>query len=172
MLLHAGTPTSGVAGHGMNADRVVAWYEPSLQQGTQQANCTGRIATGIGDTTCARNPLSLSQRHFRKAVCPVRPCAVGGTCVDYSEGRINNGLHCLARGGIRQTENGDVAGVNGFCATRWIFALPSAKREQSKVGPVAQPFVDLQPGGALVAVDENNGRAHTWNTPVTVARNK
>ncbi len=152
----------------MNADRVVAGYEPSLQQGTQQANCTGRIATGIGDPTCVRNALSLSQRHFRKAVCPVRLCAVGGTCVDYLDGRINNGVHRLARGGIRQTEDGDVAGVDGLCATPRIFAFRSGKREQSKVGPVAQPFVDLQPGGALVAVDENNGRAHTWNTPVTV----
>jgi hypothetical protein len=71
-----------------------------------------------------------------------------------------------SRAAASATEDGDVAGVDGFCATPRIFAFRSGKREQSKVGPVAQPFVDLQPCGALVAVDENNGRAHAWNTPV------
>jgi hypothetical protein len=48
-----------------------------------------------------------------------------------------------------------------------ILAFRRGKRDQLQIGPVAKPFVNLQPGGALVAVDENKGRAHARNTPVT-----
>ncbi len=93
--------------------------------------------------------------------------AVGGTCVDYSDVRIGDGVHRFARGGVGQTEDGDVAGVDGFGTALRILAFRGGKREQSDVGPVMQPFVDLQPSGALVAVDENKGKVHAGNTPVT-----
>ncbi|MCY1531183.1 hypothetical protein D9M68_664020 [compost metagenome] len=93
--------------------------------------------------------------------------AVGGTCVDHPDGWIDDGVHRLACRGIGQTEDGDVAGIDGFRTTPWVPAFRRGKREQAEVGPAAQPFVDLQPGGALVAVDKNQGRAHARNTPVT-----
>ena len=144
----------------MNADGVIARDEPSLHQRTQQANRTGRIATGIGDPARVCNFFSLPRRHLRKPVSPVRLCTVRGACVDDANRRIDNRGHSLARGGIRQAEDGDVAGVDGFRASLQILALRGSKRDQSDIGPVTQPFVDEQPSGALVAVDENNRRAH------------
>ena len=43
------------------------------------------------------------------------------------------------------------------------------RREASPVsdGVVRKSFVNLQPGGGLVAVNEYKGRAHARNTPVT-----
>jgi hypothetical protein len=92
---------------------------------------------------------------------------MGGTCVDDSDGWVNNGVHRLARGAIGQAEDRDVAGVDGFGATPGILALRRGKRDEFQIGPAAKPFVNLQPGGALVAVDENKGRAHARDTPVT-----
>lgn len=116
---------------------------PACDSGRSKPIAPRRIASGIGDPTGSRDAPSLSRHHFRKAVCPARQCAVGRTCVDDSDGRINDGVYCLACGGIGQTENGDVAGVDGFCATAPVFALCGGKREQRDVGPIAQPFESL-----------------------------
>ena len=48
-------------------------------------------------------------------------------------------------------------GVDGLGAARGVAALGRRQRQQAQVVAALEPFMDLQAGGALVAVDEYEG---------------
>ena len=87
-----------------------------------------------------------------------------GARVDHPDGGVDDHRHCFARSGVGQTENRDVARVERPRAMLRILALGGRQREPLQIGPAAQPLVNLQPRGALVAVDENKGSAHIGNS--------
>jgi hypothetical protein len=51
------------------------------------------------------------------------------TCIDDSDGRICDGIPCLARGGIGQTKIGDVACVDSLYAAARVFGVCGGERE-------------------------------------------
>jgi hypothetical protein len=83
-----------------------------------------------------------------------------GTRIDHSHRGIDDGVDGFACGGIGQAKDGNVSGIDGFGAPQRMLALVGGKRQQPQVGAAAQALMDLQPGGALVAIDENKGSAH------------
>ncbi len=59
--------------------------------------------------------------------------------------------------GAGQAKDGDVGGLGDLGPLAQVLAVGHRQLEQLDVGPVLQPLVDLQPGGAVLAVDENLG---------------
>lgn len=83
--------------------------------------------------------------------------AVRRTRIDYPNVGVYDARYSVACGLVGQAENRDVAGVDDFGATLRILAVFGAERDDPHIGPVAQTLMDLQSGGALVAVDEYEG---------------
>lgn len=147
----------------MNADRVIRRQKARLHERAQQPDRAGQVAARVGHARGARNTLSLPFAHLRKAVDPARRGAMRRAGVDHAHARVDDGRDRLARGRIGQAQDGDIAGVDGLGTALRVFAGVGGKRQQFQVlplDPAAQTLVDLQAGGALVAVDEDEGRGH------------
>lgn len=88
--------------------------------------------------------------------------AVRGTGVDHPHVRVFDAGGGSAGGVVRQAENRDVAGVDRRGTALGVLALFGRQRDQREVSAALQPLVNLQAGGALVAVDENHWKGHGW----------
>lgn len=80
--------------------------------------------------------------------------------VDHPHLGVGDGRHRLARRFVGQAQDGDVGGIDGLGAAPRILAVGLGQGQQAQVGAAAQPFVDLQAGGALVAIDEYKRMRH------------
>jgi hypothetical protein len=107
-----------------------------------------------------RDVVRMSVGHLGKAVDPFGLRAMGRTRVDHAYRRVPDEADRFARGRVGQAQDGDIARVECIGAARGVLAFGGGKREQPYVGAVAQTRVNLQPGRALVAVDEDSGEAH------------
>ncbi len=86
--------------------------------------------------------------------------AVRRARIDHPNGGVFDGRYRVACGLVGQAENRDVAVVDGFGATLRILAMFRAEGEKPQIAALAQTLMDLQPGGALVAIDEYKGTCH------------
>lgn len=68
--------------------------------------------------------------------------------------------HGLTGGVVGQAQQGDVSAVDGLAAALRVFTLGFGEGEQAQVAAAVQACMDLQAGGALVAIDENNRGVH------------
>ncbi|MCP1573168.1 hypothetical protein J2S30_001547 [Herbaspirillum rubrisubalbicans] len=84
---------------------------------------------------------------------------MGRAGIDDTDLGIFNQRHRFAGGGVGQAQQGDVGAVDGFGAAPRILALGWRQGQHAQVGATAQALVDLQTGGALVAVDEDEGKS-------------
>ncbi len=82
--------------------------------------------------------------------------------VDHAGVGVADGSHQLLHRRVGQAEDGDVGGLGDLDPLGQILAIGHRQFEQFDVRPILQPFVDLEPGRAVLAVDENLGlvRAH------------
>lgn len=80
--------------------------------------------------------------------------------VDHSHLGVVDSRHGLAGGVIGQAQQGDVGAVDGLAAALRVFALGLGQGQQAQVAAALQAGMDLQAGGALVAVDEDNWGMH------------
>ena len=131
--------------------------QAGLHQGPQQGDGTCGVAAGVADALRAGNARGLRRIHLRKAVNPLRVRAVGRAGVDHAHGGVVDGGDCFAGGSVGQAQDGDVAAVDGFGAAGGVLAVGLGQRQQLQVGAAVQALVDLQAGGALVAVNKNKG---------------
>ena len=155
--LDAFTAPSGVTGHGMHRDRMILRHQARGDQRAQQRDRAGRIAPGIGHPGRGRDPRGLRRLHLGKTV---GPSGIGPMCrtgIDDPHLRMRNSGHGLARCRIGQTQDRDIAAVDGLRSPMRILAPPVGQGQQRNIGAPFQPAEDLQAGGALVAIDENSG---------------
>ncbi|MNR25661.1 hypothetical protein D3C85_1428250 [compost metagenome] len=85
---------------------------------------------------------------------------MGGAGVDHPHLRVVDCRHGLAGGGIGQAQQGDVGAVDRLAASLRVFAFGFGQGQQAQVAAVLQAGMDLQAGGALVTVDEDNRGVH------------
>jgi len=71
---------------------------------------------------------------------------------------FNDDREVFAGSGIRQAQQGDVGAVDGLGAAGCILAFGGRQGQDAQVLAVAQALMDLQAGGALVAIDEDQGK--------------
>ncbi|MNP51924.1 hypothetical protein D3C76_1462790 [compost metagenome] len=82
------------------------------------------------------------------------------TGVDHPHVRVDDGRHCVTRGIVRQAQDRHVGAVDGLGAQLQVLALGRWQGQQAQVVAAVQAGVDLQAGGALIAVDKNQGLVH------------
>jgi len=63
--------------------------------------------------------------------------------------------HGLARGGVRQAQDGDIGLTQEIGAGGRVLAVRLGDRQDVEVTALRQPRPDLQSGGAVFAVDED-----------------
>jgi hypothetical protein len=80
-----------------------------------------------------------------------------GRGVDHHRVGVAERRHQLLGRRIGQAEHGDVGRLGDLGALAEILAVGHRQLEQLDVGAVLQPVVDLQAGGAVLAVDEDLG---------------
>ncbi|MCY1196742.1 hypothetical protein D9M72_80920 [compost metagenome] len=158
--VHAGAAAARVAGHGVHRHRVIGRHQACLDQRPQEGDGASGVAARVAHAPGLRDQPALLRVHFGKAVDPARIRAMRRTGVDHADRRVDDGGRRLARGLVGQAQDGDVAGVDRLGAALRVLALRLGQRQQPQVGAAVQALMDLQAGGALVAVDENKGMGH------------
>ena len=92
-----------------------------------------------------------------EAVGPAVGHAMRGAGVDHAGVGVTERGHQLLGRRVGQAEHGDVGRLGDLGALGEVLAVGHRQLEQLDVRPVLQPVVDLQAGGAVLAVDEDLG---------------
>jgi len=79
---------------------------------------------------------------------------VGGAGVDDAHRGVFDHRDRIARCGIGQAEDGDVAVVERFAPGGGVLSQVGGQGANAKFAAAAQPVLKVKAGGALVAVDE------------------
>ena len=103
-------------------------------------------------------PVELGQ--LRKAVGPAGGGAVGGGGVDHLGVPVLNKGDRLHSGSVGQAQKHQVGGVEELAPPSVSFRLSSSMSSSSISSRAAQPFIDLQACGALLAVNIYLGFVH------------
>ena len=133
-----------------------AGSSPRLHQRRGQRDEAGGVAAGHGD---AGGGFQRGARavQLRQAVDPAGGGAVRRGGIQHAHGRVDV-RHDLARGGVRQAEESDVAAVDGVDAGGQVLALLAfqhAHGQRLGFGALGQPLDDAQAGGPGRTVDED-----------------
>jgi hypothetical protein len=99
--------------------------------------------------------MTTTSTQLGQAEGPARRHAVRGAGVDDAGGGVGHQRHGLTRGGVGQAQEGHVGRVEQARALGRVLAAVGADAQQLHVAARRQVFVDAQPGGALLAVDED-----------------
>ncbi|MNL27759.1 hypothetical protein D3C87_1493680 [compost metagenome] len=153
--IHAGAAAARIARHRMHNHRIVGGHQPRLDQGAQQGDGARGVAAGVADPLGLRDHVGLPRAHLRKPVHPTRRGAMRRTGVDDAHRRVHHRRRRLARRLVRQAQDGHVTGVDGVGTALRILAFGLGQRQQAQVGTAVQTFMNLQAGGALVAVNKD-----------------
>lgn len=97
---------------------------------------------------------------LRKAVGPAGGGAVGGGGVDYLGVPVLNKGDRLHSGSVGQAQKDQVGGVEELAPLLGVLPLVLVNEQQLQIVPAAQPFIDLQACGALLAVNIDLGFVH------------
>ena len=107
---------------------------------------------GEASSFCALRLVELGE-----AVGPAVGDTVRGAGVDHHGVGVTQRRHQLLGRRVGQAEHGDVGRAGDLGALGEVLAVGHRQLEQLDVRAVLQPVVDLQAGGAVLAVDENLG---------------
>ena len=157
MFVHASPSAARIPRHRVDGDGKVSGHEPRLHQGPQQGDGARGVAAWVADPLGASNARGLGSAHLWKAIHPLRVRAVRRAGVDHAHGGVDDGGGCFAGRGIGQAQDGDIAAVDGLGAAGGVLAFGLGQGQQLQIRAATQAFVDLQTGGALVAIDEDKG---------------
>ena len=128
--LDAFAAPSGVTGHGMHRDRMILRHQARGDQRAQQRDRAGRIAPGIGHPGRGRDPGGLRRLHLGKTVGPSGIGPMRRTGIDDPHLRPRDSGHGLARRRIGQTQDRDIAPVDGLRSPMRILAPPVGQGQQ------------------------------------------
>ena len=148
---------AGVARHAEHGGRRIGAHDAGIDQRPQDGDGAGRIAAGIGDALGGEQGLAVLLAELGEAVGPAVGHAMGGAGVDHAGVGVTEGRHQLLHRRVGQAEHGDVGRLGDLDPLGEVLAVGHRQLEQLDVGPVLQPLVDFQPGGAVLAVDEDLG---------------
>ena len=132
--------------------RVRRQQAPLYQRRNQGDKARG-VAAGVGDPLGCPDGFPLLRAQLREAVNPAWGGPVGGGSVDDPGIGVFHQLYRLHGGLIRQAEEDHIGLVHQpfpFCG---ILALVFVDEQEPDVLPARQAVVDLEAGGALLAVD-------------------
>ena len=129
---------------------------PLLHQGPDQREEACGIAPRICHPGRRSNGLPLSGQ-LREAVDPALRRPVGGGAVNHPGLAVFYQAHRFHGGGVRQAEEHQVRRVEKLFPLRRVLALGLVDEEELDVLPGRQAVVNLEAGGALLAVD-----IHLW----------
>ena len=90
---------------------------------------------------------------------------MGGGGVNHTGVGVLDQAHRLHGGGVGQAEEHQIGLVDQPLSLCQVFPLVGIDGEQFNIVPLRQPLVDLQAGGALLAVDVDLGLIHAPGPP-------
>ena len=133
----------------------------------QQGYAPAGITAGVADPFGVPDAVSLAGVQFGHAENPVRVRPVGDGGIDDPGLRVVDQRHRLARSVFGQAENGQIGTVQHLSPGRRVLAGFLGQAESFQVIPPLQPLLDLQAGGAFLAVDEYFCRhvTYSWAAP-------
>ena len=144
---------AGVAGEGIAGQGIIRPHNAQLHQRGNRGDKARCMAAGVCDALCGFDGLAVAD--FSKAVNPVGVGAVGGGSVDDAGGGIFHQRHSFHGRGVRQAQENNIRRVHEFGALHAVFALILVNKQQLDILAAAQPPVNLQAGGAFLAVNIN-----------------
>ena len=112
------------------------------------------MAAWGGDALAAYDGLAPLGAELREAVGPAGGYAVRRRGVHDAHGGVFYHRDRLAAGGVRQAEDGEVAGVERRLPRRGVLSGLAGEGDELEIGPVFEPGVYAQPGRAGAAVYE------------------
>ena len=156
---------AGIARDAKHDGGRIGAHDAGVDQRPQQRDGAGRVAARIGDAVGVEQLLALVLGQLRKAVGPAVGHAIRRRGVDHDRVGIADGGHQFLGRRVGQAQHGDVGRLGDLGALAQVLAVGQRQFEQFDVRPVLEPVEDLQPGGAVLAVDENFGlvRGH-WSS--------
>ena len=144
---------AGVTGEGEAGQGVVLWEHPHGRQGVDAGDEAGGVTAGVADPLALADQRAVELGQLRKAVGPVLRGAVGSGGVDDAGRRILHHAYRLPGSVVRQAQKHQVRFVEEFLPLRRVLALILVDEQQLNVRPGRQTIVNLEAGGALLAVN-------------------
>ena len=146
---------AGIARHRVHGDRVVFRQDARRHERPDERDRPGRIAARIGHQPRAGDLGCLILVHLGEAVDPVGVDPVRRGGVDEPR-RVGAGehLHGFPRAFVGQAQDGDVRLLEEILPHRLVAPFRLGDGNHVEVGASGKPRPDLQPGGAVFAVDE------------------
>ena len=137
----------------MAGQKCVRRQQPPLYQRCNQGDKARGVAAGVGDPLGCLDGIPLLLAQLREAVNPAWGGPVGGGGVDDPGIGVFHQLYRLHGSLVRQAEEHQVGLVHQLFPLGGVLALVFVDEQESDVLPARQPVVDLEAGGALLAVD-------------------
>lgn len=144
---------AGVAGERVAGHRIVGGQDPHGHQGGGGRQKAGGVTAGVGHPFGVPDPLPLAGQQLGEAVDPAGGGAVGGGGVHHPGVLVFDERHRLHGGGVGQAQEHQIGRVQETFALGGVLALVRVNAQQLDVVPGSQALVDLQAGGALLAVN-------------------
>ena len=148
---------AGVARDAKHGRRRIGAHEAGVDQRPQQRDRAGRVAARIADPVGGEQLLALVLGQLGEAIGPAVGHAMRRRGVDHDRVAVTHRGNQLLGCRVGQAEHGDVGRLGDLGALAQVLAVGHRQLQQLDVRPVLEPVEDLQPGGAVLAVDENLG---------------
>ena len=113
------------------------------------------MAARVGDALGGLDPGALILGQFRQAEGPRRIDAMRGGGVDHTGVRVVDQRDRFLGRFVRQAQESHVGSIDQALALGQILALVGVDLEHFDIAALGEVFVDLQAGGAFLAVDKD-----------------
>ena len=144
---------AGVTGEGVAVEGLVGEDQAHLCQRIHSGNEAGGVAAGVGHPLGFDDGLPVAGGELGEAVVPAGGGTVGGGGVDDPGVGVFDHSHGLTGSVIGETQEDQVGGVQKLLPLGGVLALFVVDEQQLDVGAGGEPVIDLQTGGALLAVN-------------------
>ena len=137
-----------IARHRVDAVGPVCGDQSGSDQGCDQPQKAGGVATGVADEPRIGNPVVLAGAIFGEAISPVGVHTMRSRCVD--DARVARRRHChrLFCGIVGQAQDDKVRVVQCLAFCSGVFAFVIIKRDQRKFRAASEPVRDFKASGA------------------------
>ena len=156
VLDHGAAPTGEATDRGQG-HREVGGDQPRVNEGAQQGDGAGGVATGVGHTLGLNHGLALARDQFGEAVDPTWGHAVRCGGVDdfgsLASKAVDHGDRFTGVV-VVQTQDDQIDLRHDLALGLGVFAAVGRDGHQLDVGHALEAFADLQAGRAGFAVDE------------------
>ncbi|PAV69802.1 hypothetical protein WR25_08766 [Diploscapter pachys] len=148
-------PAAGIARGGVIGQRPVGGHKAGADKRGDEREERGGVAAGVGDAWGLRDPVRLACVEFGEAIGPARRDPMRRRCVDDPRATVADERGGFLRSLIGQAEDREIGVVQRLGSRSGVLATRLIERHDGEIATAAQPFADVDAGGADRTVDED-----------------